>query len=161
MAPRFIVAQIWLQLFCTEVTLLRKACSCGPKTIATGAATIQEATTARAALAGRLASIRSTGFESASSLLDCAGPKHAALFEWGAIASKHCSSLARNSCNSPTCFPACHVSKAILSCCARALTLTQVSVPFSNRMDQHDWLLKGVRVHAMRKNKFTEEQCAG
>jgi hypothetical protein len=40
------------------------------------------------------------------------------------------------------------------------MTLFQVSVPFGNRMDWHDWSLEGLGVHAMRKSKFTEEQMA-
>ena len=38
------------------------------------------------------------------------------------------------------------------------MTLSQVSVPFSNRMDRHDGPFEGLGVHAMRKSKFTEEQ---
>jgi Transposase len=40
------------------------------------------------------------------------------------------------------------------------LTLSQFSVPLSNRTDRHDWPFEGLEVHAARQSKFAEEQMA-
>lgn len=37
------------------------------------------------------------------------------------------------------------------------MTLSQVSVPFSNRMDRHDESFEGLGFHAMRKTKQSVE----